>query len=64
MLRRLLHKSLRACRPCVKDMVNVSCPVLGTAIVDVFDDAEAAKLASLSEYLETLDADGCVICPG
>lgn len=45
-------------------MVNVSCPVLGTAIVDVFDDAEAAKLASLSEYLETLDADGCVICPG
>ena len=42
----------------------MSCPVVGTAIVDVVDDAETTKLASLSEYLETLDADGYVICPG
>lgn len=32
--------------------------------MDVLDDEEATKLASLSGYLETLDAGGCVICPG
>lgn len=36
----------------------------GSTIVDVLDDEEATKLASLSGYLETLDAGGCVICPG
>ena len=36
----------------------------GSTIVDVLDDEEATKPASLSRYLETLDASGCVICPG
>ena len=38
--------------------------VLGTAIVDILDDAAATRLASLSDYLDRLDAEGCVICPG
>ena len=38
--------------------------VVGTAIVDTLDDAAATQLASLSDYLDTLDAEGCVICPG